>query len=430
MADAPRVFISYSHDSEEHADRVLALADALCDGGIDVILDRYVHPAPAEGWPLWMERNLDEAKFVLMVCTEIYARRVMGPAEPGKGLGGLWEGRLIYNRIAYGEPGGIRFIPILLPGAEPTHIPAPVRGHNHYRLAIFDFTDPAYEALYRHLTGQPATARPGLGRIKILPPMPPSTLANKPARLEPKAERPLNEGKLIIVGRGEVGKTSIVRRLTDDEFRGDESKTQGINITTWQLRCQSETLRLNVWDFGGQEIMHAMHQFFLTERSLYLLVLNGREGREDLDAEYWLKLIESFGGDSPVIVVQNKTAQHPFDLNYRGLQARYPQIRGFAKTDCMDATGIEQLRQLIRRVAAEMPEIRMQFPSDWFAVKERLESMKDDFMGYEGFRQLCCSQGIFDESDQNTLCWVLHCLGIALNYREDPRLRETSVLKQ
>ena len=54
MADAPRVFISYSHDSEEHADRVLALADALCDGGIDVILDRYVHPrrqrAGPSGW--------------------------------------------------------------------------------------------------------------------------------------------------------------------------------------------------------------------------------------------------------------------------------------------------------------------------------------------------------------------------------------------
>ena len=64
MANAPRVFLSYSHDSDEHAARVLALADSLCDGGIDVILDRYVHPAPVEGWPRWIERNLDEAKFV------------------------------------------------------------------------------------------------------------------------------------------------------------------------------------------------------------------------------------------------------------------------------------------------------------------------------------------------------------------------------
>ena len=78
MADAPKVFISYSHDSDEHANRVLVLADALCDGGIDVILDRYVHPAPAEGWPLWMDRNIRDANFVLMICTETYLRRVMG----------------------------------------------------------------------------------------------------------------------------------------------------------------------------------------------------------------------------------------------------------------------------------------------------------------------------------------------------------------
>ena len=100
------------------------------------------------------------------------------------------------------------------------------------------------------------------------------------------------------------------------------------------MRAGADEVRFNIWDFGGQEIMHATHQFFLTQRSLYLLALNGREGGEDYDAEYWLKLIESFAGDSPVIVVLNKIDQHPFDLNYRGLQAKYPQIRGFVKTDC------------------------------------------------------------------------------------------------
>ena len=181
----------------------------------------------------------------------------------------------------------------------------------------------------------------------------------------------LNEGKLILVGRGEVGKTSIVRRLVDDDFRGDETKTQGINITTWPLKCAEDTLRLNIWDFGGQEIMHATHQFFLTERSLYILVLNGREGGEDIDAEYWMKHIESFGGNSPVIIVQNKIAQHPFELNYRGLQARYPQVHGFVKTDCEGGIGIDVLREKISEVAAGMPEVRMQFPMDWFRVKER-----------------------------------------------------------
>jgi internalin A len=259
-----------------------------------------------------------------------------------------------------------------------------------------------------------------------------NSLRDRPKKTSsrPRTEkRPLNEGKLILVGRGEVGKTSLVRRLVENGFNGDESKTQGINITSWSLSHLADTFRLNIWDFGGQEIMHATHQFFMTERSLYLLVLNGREGGEDVDAEYWLKHIESFGGESPVIVVQNKIAQHPFDLNYRGLQARYPQIRGFIKTDCQDQSGLPRLRELIESVVSGMPEVRMRFPADWFTVKERMESMDHEYIGYQRFVDLCTEAGIEDESNRDTLGFVLHCLGIALNYRDDSRLHETSVLK-
>ena len=99
----------------------------------------------------------------------------------------------------------------------------------------------------------------------------------------------------------------------------------------------------------------------------------------------------------------------------------------FRKTDCKESIGLEGLRNAIEEVVVGMPEIRMRFPSDWFTVKERLELMKDEYMGYEEFRQLCQNEGIEDDSDQNTLRWVLHCLGIALNYRDDTRLRDTSV---
>ena len=141
-----------------------------------------------------------------------------------------------------------------------------------------------------------------------------------------RGRRPLNEAKLILVGRGAVGKTSIVNQLVHRRFHQGEKKTEGIQITAWKIRLKGEEVRLNLWDFGGQEIMHATHQFFLTQRSLYLLVLNGREGGEDLDAEYWLKLIESFGGDSPVILVLNKIKEHPFDVNRRALQSKYPAV--------------------------------------------------------------------------------------------------------
>jgi len=239
----------------------------------------------------------------------------------------------------------------------------------------------------------------------------------------------LGEGKLILVGRGEVGKTSLMNRLVHNQFHADEGKTQGISITRWALNSIPSGARLNVWDFGGQEIMHATHQFFLTERSVYLLVLNGREGGEDEDAEYWLKHIVTFGGDSPVVIVQNKINQQPFELNYRGLQSRYPQIRAFIKTDCRDGIGLNNLRAEIERIVNEMPLIRMQIPLPWFKVKTSIEAMETDFISYEKYRLICESYGIADEVDQDTLSWLLHCLGVALNYKDDWRLRETSVLK-
>ena len=125
------------------------------------------------------------------------------------------------------------------------------------------------------------------------------------------SRRPLNEAKLVLVGFGGVGKTSLVSRLIQNRFNPREFMTDGISIADWSMKLKDADVQVHVWDFGGQEIMHSTHQFFLTYRSLYIVVLNGRQGREDADAEYWLNLIASFGGESPVIVVLNKIKEHP-----------------------------------------------------------------------------------------------------------------------
>ena len=89
---APRVFISYSHDTVAHQERVLDLADRLRADGIDVEIDQY--NSPPEGWPRWCEHQIETADFVLMVCTETYHRRVRGEEEPGK-RGVVWEAAII-----------------------------------------------------------------------------------------------------------------------------------------------------------------------------------------------------------------------------------------------------------------------------------------------------------------------------------------------
>jgi SEFIR domain len=108
-----RVFISYSHDSVEHARRVLGLAQRLRDDGVDAQLDQYVAGTPPRGWPRWMLDQLDSAQFVLVVCTETYCRRFLGREEPDKGKGADWEGSLITLELYHARSDTSKFVPML-----------------------------------------------------------------------------------------------------------------------------------------------------------------------------------------------------------------------------------------------------------------------------------------------------------------------------
>jgi hypothetical protein len=112
----PRVFISYSHDSPEHAQHVLELAERLRKDGVDAQLDQYVAGTPAEGWPRWMLDRLDWADFVLLVCTEIYYRRFRGHEQAEEGRGVEWEGALVTNELYNDRSLTKKFVPTLFSG--------------------------------------------------------------------------------------------------------------------------------------------------------------------------------------------------------------------------------------------------------------------------------------------------------------------------
>jgi internalin A len=244
-----------------------------------------------------------------------------------------------------------------------------------------------------------------------------------------KTSKKLNEGKLILVGNGGVGKTSLVNRLLYSRFNPLEDKTPGVQIAHWDIGARAGArIRLHVWDFGGQEIMHATHQFFLTERALYIVVINCRAGQEDREIEYWLRLVTSFGGESPIVVVLNRIREHPTDLNYNALQAKYRQIVRFVKTDCRDLVGIDELKDAIRETVVRLPDIGALFPANWFVVKNRLSGMKEHYLSLAQYRAICDEYGVADRAAQDELAGYLHRLGIILHYRDDIRLRDTSVL--
>ncbi|REJ39442.1 MAG: GTP-binding protein [Microcystis flos-aquae TF09] len=242
-------------------------------------------------------------------------------------------------------------------------------------------------------------------------------------------KRPLNELKVLLVGEGDVGKTSLLKRLLHNTFNSGEPKTPGINIERWQLP-QKPDIRLNIWDFGGQKVMQTTHQFFLTKRSLYLLVLDNRKNEQQNRLEYWLKLIETYGGKSPVIIVGNCADEHPPQVKIRTLRKKYPQITKLIATSCKTGEGIGELVQEIASQIDAIPHIKDPFPNSWFEIKTQLETMQKtyDFISYEKYQEMCQKAKIKEASDQKSLVQFLHDLGIVLNYQDDPRLNETNVL--
>ena len=90
MSECHQVFISYSHETPEHKQAVLGLAGRLRQEGVDAWLDQY-ESAPPEGWPRWMEQQIEGAKFVLLVCTDI---ELMYSENIAPALGMSYGGRI------------------------------------------------------------------------------------------------------------------------------------------------------------------------------------------------------------------------------------------------------------------------------------------------------------------------------------------------
>lgn len=260
-----------------------------------------------------------------------------------------------------------------------------------------------------------------------------------------KDAEPLYEAKLMLVGEGDVGKTTLLKALkgdVEDAPQEGETTTHGIDIHKVKLPHPEKDdveIQLNAWDFGGQDVYRVTHQFFFSKRSLYILVWEPRGGVQKGQVEDWLNMIRlRVGDDARVIIVSThcKSSERIPNIDKPVLMRDYPDmISGFYEVDSIvedeetgEKVGIENLRKVIAEEAAKLEQMGMGFNTNWKAARDELIEGEVPRISYTDFAKVCGEHGL-SKIDTSTLAALMHDLGYIVHYIEDKSLREDVVLK-
>lgn len=239
------------------------------------------------------------------------------------------------------------------------------------------------------------------------------------------------EAKLLIVGEGNVGKTSIMEKLMDinRSVKNIVSSTEGIDIKRWFVKTDNfSDFKINIWDFGGQEIYHSTHQFFLTKRSLYVFVWTARTDDNIISFDYWLNVIKLLSDSAPVLIVLNKIDERIKMIDEHSIKSKFDNIVDFLKVSALEGTGMEELKFKIKRQMEVLPHIGDTLPKAWVDIRNTLEKLGKNFISIQEYKEICSKYNL--NNDQALyLSHYFHDLGVILHFQDNEILSEIVFLK-
>jgi len=240
----------------------------------------------------------------------------------------------------------------------------------------------------------------------------------------------LYEAKLLIVGEPDAGKTSLANKIKDPAYQLQpaEKSTKGIDVIPWSFETKDgQHFDVNIWDFGGQEIYHATHQFFLTRRSLYLLVADER--KENTDFEYWLDAVDLLSDGSPLLIIKNERQDRSRQLDEARLRGRFTNLKETLPTNLADNRGLDQILAAVQHHLQQLEHIGTPLPKTWVNVRAALEEHPANYVSQDEYLQLCTDNGFERTEDALQLSGYLHDLGVFLHFQHDPVLKNRVILK-
>lgn len=249
----------------------------------------------------------------------------------------------------------------------------------------------------------------------------------------------IHEAKVTLVGEGNAGKTSLQARLLNEksDLPKNEERTRGIDVVEYNF----EKYKAHIWDFGGQDIYYPVHRFFLTNDSVYILVASTRSNMHNF--EYWIPTIYQFGGNSPIIIIQNcfngVSANWNNTLSVFYSNPDFNILKPYSKINLPNNNfGLDGIKNLIQESIKKLPLIGKEVVKSWVFVRDEIIKSKDitPCLSFEDFKNLCKKTDINNntkffnnEIEIIDLGKFLHKLGVILWFDDRKTLKDYIVLK-
>ena len=236
------------------------------------------------------------------------------------------------------------------------------------------------------------------------------------------------EYRVIILGDSEAGKSQILYRLRHpnrkpERFSGDV--TPGIDIASRCYDIGDDTVRVNFWDFGGQEILHSLHRLFLAKNTMYVIVLNTRNDNQDEQAKFWLHYVELYATGAPVILVLNKIDQNPTaSLNMPVLERLFQDTAVIMDVLSLSARNWSSERfnqefvdKLKMHIATVMDDTNA-FTDEELSIRDQIRTQGKDLQIVEmsTFKRICTKGNLPKGTDINKLAERFHKAGMLVYF--------------